>query len=49
MDQLYRKTCFEPIYIKQLTPPEKRRAKKNIMILDKNITTTKNQGNNGVQ
>ena len=41
MDQVYRKTCFEPIYIKYLTTQEKRRVQEDIIILEENSTTKK--------
>ena len=41
MEQLYRRTCFDPIYIKDLTPQEKRRAQEAIIILEQNSTTKK--------
>ena len=37
--QLYRQTCFETIYIKDVTPQENIRAQEVIMILERNIKT----------
>ena len=42
--QLYRKTCFDPIYIKDMTPKEERRSQEDILILEQNRTTTTFKG-----
>ena len=49
MDQLYRRTCFENIYIKDFITQDKRRDQEVLIILEQNITTTKTQRKNVVQ
>ena len=44
MDQLYRRTYFETIYIRYLETKEKRRSQEDKIILNKNITTKKTEG-----
>ena len=48
MDQLYKRTCFEIIYIKYFIPQQKRRSREAIIIPEQN-STKKTQRKNGVQ
>ena len=48
MDQIFRRTCSETIYIKEFNKQWKIRAQEDIMILDQNITT-KTQWKSGFQ
>ena len=49
MDQIYRQTCFDPIYIKELTPQENRGSQGGYTDTGAKDNNGKNQSKIGVQ